>query len=172
MFKLARTAVASRRPHRRQSAFGFSLVELGIVMAVIAVMGFAVIASRGYFIAARKKAAVDLVLTIRTASRHFAMRHQRGLNFGDPARSDPVNVVSLKQLIADNFLSKSLRTPWGGEDIEVAPETTGAPCLGYTCVRIVLGDVPDDECADIREAFRDTAVEAKCNGTKLTVVMR
>ena len=50
---------------------GFSLIELGIVMAVIVVLCVVVITGMGFFRAAKQRMAVDLVLSIRKAASQY-----------------------------------------------------------------------------------------------------
>ncbi len=65
------------RRRSRSSRRGFSLIELGIVIAVIAVLAAVVIFGRGFILAARVTKAVDASNTLRKAASTFA-----GLNGG------------------------------------------------------------------------------------------
>lgn len=156
---------------------GFSLVELGIVIAVIAVLAAVVIGGMGFANAAKKSRAVDQVLTIRKAAREYAMRHQKGLRYGVSTGNDPAN-VNLLALQSEQFLNGKVHTPW--EDprdataIIVRPNATAAPaCAGFACVEIVF-PVPPRECADndLVNALQNQAVAVTCNGTTFTAVMR
>jgi prepilin-type N-terminal cleavage/methylation domain-containing protein len=65
---------------RRHSRRGFSLIELGIVIAVIAVLAAVVIFGRGFILAARVTKAVDASNTIRKAAATFAGVNGGALN--------------------------------------------------------------------------------------------
>lgn len=65
------------RRSSRRSRRGFSLIELGIVIAVISVLAAVVIFGRGFILAARVTKAVDASNTLRKAASTFA-----GLNGG------------------------------------------------------------------------------------------
>lgn len=159
----------------RRGGRGFSLVEMGIVIAVIAVLVGVVIGGMGFISAARKSKALEQVLTIRKAAREYAVRHQNGLRYGvSTAQNDPAN-VTLKALMSEQFLNGKVTTPWGDPNIEVGPNGAAAPaCAGFACVEIRM-PVPADECADgyLVANLQDKAiVQPTCVGTTLTVVMR
>jgi prepilin-type N-terminal cleavage/methylation domain-containing protein len=156
---------------------GFSLVEMGIVIAVISVLVAVVIGGMGFANSAKKSKAVDQVLMIRKAAREYAMRHQNGLRYGASAAIAPGN-VSLNNLQSENFLNGKVVTPW--EDprqstgMVVRPNSTAAPvCAGFACVEIVM-PVPTSECTDgdLVGSLQNQAVAVTCAGTTLTVVMR
>lgn len=69
---VAKNPGRSSRGLRRRSRRGFSLVELGIVIAVIAVLAAVVIFGRGFISAARVTKAVDASNTARKAASTFA----------------------------------------------------------------------------------------------------
>lgn len=161
------------RWRRRQR--GFSLIELGIVLSVIAILAAIVIGSAGYFRAARERTAVDLVLTIRKASQQYSMRHLKGVAYGvSTAQGIPQN-TTLTGLQAENFLPTNVTTPWGSTNIVVAPHTAGTNCTGYSCIKIDM-EVPDEECVGnppyFVTALQALSVSVACNGTMLSVVMR
>lgn len=150
------------------------MIEIGIVLAVIAVLGTAVIASRGYIMAARRKTAIDLVLAIRNASRQWALRHQGGLRYATPGSPADARSVSLPGLRAQGFLPSTElpRTPWGSTKISVRGEQLPSElCADFACIRVEIGEVPVEECEDLTAFFRDRALSVNCDGT-LTVVMR
>jgi prepilin-type N-terminal cleavage/methylation domain-containing protein len=68
---------SNRKAVRRRSRRGFSLIELGIVIAVIAVLAAVVVFGRGFILAARVTKAVDASNSVRKAASTFA-----GLNGG------------------------------------------------------------------------------------------
>lgn len=179
-----------RRLSRTARERGFSLIELGIVLAVIAVLGTVVVASVGYLGAARQQACVELVQAIRKAAQNYAMRHHNGIAFG---RNRTDNLLS--NLRVENFLPNETKTPWEPEAsptrIEVfADDGTEcrnaggsadacAKCAGLACVLIRIPIDADDNnatCNDLVTIFSPTsggfAIAARCNGTNLEVVTR
>lgn len=165
---------------RRLRRHGFSLVELGIVIAVIAVLAAVVIGSAGYFKAAKERMAIDTMLNIRKASSAFSMRLNRGLNYGiSGSQSEPKN-VTLEHLIARNFLPAGVKTPWGDPAIVVTPWAgpPNANCADYTCIKIDM-PVPAEECVDGANAWLVTNIQdqavpggATCNATTFSVIFR
>lgn len=75
---------------RRRSSRGFSLIELGIVIAVIAVLAAVVVFGRGFILAARVTKAVDASNTIRKAASAFA-----GVNGGAVPNSNTNELPAL-----------------------------------------------------------------------------
>ena len=109
-------AMPSRSLRSRRSG-GFSLIELGIVIAVIVVLSGILITGAGYFRAAKQRTAVDLVLTIRKASSQFALRHSKGLAYGrSAAQNDPQN-VTLAGLRGEGFLPTNVTTLAGAPGV-------------------------------------------------------
>lgn len=160
---------------QRNSARGFSLVELGIVIAVMAVLVGVVIGGMGFANAAKRSKALDQVLTLRKAAREYAMRHQNGLSYGvSTAQNDPAN-VTLKALMSEQFINGRVTTPWGDSNILVGPNGAAAPaCAGFACVEIRM-PVPAEECTDgfLVANLQDKAIiPPTCIGTTLTVIMR
>ena len=156
---------------------GFSLVEMGIVIAVISVLVAVVIGGMGFIGAAKRSKTIDLVLTLRKAAREYAMRHNNGLKYGvSTAQNEPAN-VNMKALMGENFLNGKVTTPWGDSNIVIGPNTAASPaCAGYACVEIRI-PVPAEECADpdryLIVNLQDKAVvPPTCTGTTLTVIMR
>jgi prepilin-type N-terminal cleavage/methylation domain-containing protein len=83
---------SNRKTLRRRSRRGFSLIELGIVIAVIAVLAAVVVFGRGFILAARVTKAVDASNTIRKAASTFA-----GVNGGALTNSTASQLVALSQ---------------------------------------------------------------------------
>lgn len=157
-------------------ARGFSLMELGIVLAVITILAVLVVGGAGYFKAARQRMAVDLVLTIRKAASQFALRHQKGLAYGVSInQNDPAN-VTMAGLRAQGFLPVNAATPWGDQNIQLSPWDQNSPlCTGFACIRIDM-PVPAEECLEgyLVTSLSDQAIPGAvtCSGTTLTVIMR
>lgn len=167
---------------RRLRPRGFSLVELGIVIAVIAVLAGVVIGGAGYFRAAKQRTAVDLVGTIRKAASQYALRHSKGLAYGRSAsQNDPQN-VTMRGLRGEGFLPANVSTPWGNANIVVAPfdGAVGTTCAGWACLKIDM-PVPAEECVGVSGGepylvteLKDRAIPngVTCNGTMLSVTLR
>lgn len=153
----------------------FTLVEFGIVVAVIAVLSAVIIYGAGYIEAARKTAAIDLVLKLHSAARQFAVRNNAGLSYGVDANSANPRNVSLAGLQGAGFIPANLQTPWGtAAGLAVQPDNaTNAICAGFTCVQIVV-PVGAGACVgnDLTASLQAKALAVTCpapNGP-LTVV--
>jgi len=81
---------ATLRRNRRTAARGFSLIELGIVIAVIAVLASVVIFGRGFIVAGRVSKAVEGLTTVRKAGAAYA-----GLQGGTVTASTGPEITSL-----------------------------------------------------------------------------
>jgi len=103
MFSRSHARVA--RLHR--NARGFSLIELGIVVAVIAVLASVVIFGRGFIVAARVTKAVEAANTIRKGSSSYA-----GLMGGTVTTAIPVT-GGLKALADRQLLPPAAVNPGG-----------------------------------------------------------
>lgn len=88
----------SVRRRRRLSRRGFSLIELGIVIAVIAVLAAVVVFGRGFILAARVTKAVDASNTVRKAASTFA--GVNGGSLGAVAAQNQLVPLSQRGLIA------------------------------------------------------------------------
>ena len=99
----ARKMVSRRRRQQR----GFSLIELGIVIAVIAVLASVVIFGRGFIAAARITKAVEAMNTIRKSASSYA-----GLQGGSLATS----AASQLPALANRQLLPPLTTATGTLD--------------------------------------------------------
>jgi prepilin-type N-terminal cleavage/methylation domain-containing protein len=182
MTNLHRPSAGARALSRMQA--GFSLVELGIVIAVIATLSLIVIASKGYITAAKKKAAIDLVNAIRTAGEQFSMRHNNGVSFSGRNQNQQ---LSLKALQGQFFLPQNLKTPWeepsAPTDITILPDDGpfcqgigGAArcdrCTGNACMSIDF-PVPDDNtCKDMASDLTGVAVAVQCVGQHIRISTR
>jgi type II secretory pathway pseudopilin PulG len=159
---------------------GFTIVEMGIVIAVIAILAGVVITGMGFFRAAKQRAAVDLISTLRKAGSQYALRHSRGIAYGRSANlNDPQN-VTLPALRAEGFLPMNPTTPWGDPNIVVAPANgaAGTPCAGWACMRIDM-PVPEEECAAGEASYLLISLTSvavpngvSCNGSMLSVTLR
>jgi len=180
---------------RRSRPSGFSLIELGIVIAVIAVLGTVVIGSVGYLRAARQQSCAELVQAIRKASQSYSMRYFNGIAYASRGRETE---ELFQKLLARGFLPMETRTPWeqtvGATGIQVFADD-GAQCnaigggnggdrcrkcAGFACVLIRVPIGADDNgvtCTDLATLFDPnqggSALAARCNGgASLEVVVR
>ena len=157
---------------------GFSLIEVGIVLAVIAVLAAVVVTGAGFIRASKEQTTVTLVLSIREAARQFSIRNLSGLSYGTSA-SQALGNVTMKGLQGEAFLPTNITTPWDTTTVNtilVEPKDGAppSPCAGFACVRIAI-PVPSEECAGDRyleTTLKNKAVSVTCIGTTLEVVMR
>ena len=160
---------------------GFSLIELGVVISVIAVMSSVVLLSRGYLNSAKQKAGGDLIQAVRNASRQHAQRNFKRLGFGTPGSTTPP-ALSMTALRASGLIPENIKTPWKAQatandsGVGVVPDSglgnavAAAKCGGFTCMRVCL-EVPDQEtCDDMKKQFEQSSLvsECKANGCGLT----
>lgn len=82
----------------RRHPKGFSLIELGIVIAVIAVLAAVVIFGRGFIAAGRVSKTVEGFNTIRKAGTTLA--GLRGGSFKDPLQDSVINSMGKRGLLA------------------------------------------------------------------------
>jgi len=172
-------------PRARTASRGFSLIELGIVIAVVAVLGTVVILGKGYITAAKKQSCVELVQTLRTAARAFAMRHNNGVSFGSQRK--PADNVAFGFLMSEGFLPTPTTTPWGSTQIDVLPDggarcsTLGGSdcanrCAGLACVYIRFPVDDAMTCKDLEAQLgaggSGRNIAAKCTAGRLEIVTR
>ena len=180
---------AHRHPLHRRDQAGFSLIELGIVIAVIAVLSGVVIFGKGYLDAAKKKAAIDLVQAVRSAGQQYAMRNYNGIAFGTSEVDAPGN-VSLGLLKTQNFLPMDIKTPWYPSINGDNGEVTGGPdcgnyclsyggkpfscdkCVGFSCMRIEFMTPDKDVCGELVDTFSKFAAACSCSGNKMRISTR
>lgn len=96
------------RSTRRRSR-GFSLIELGIVIGVIAVLFTSVMVLRGFKQSARISAGIQLVDTLEKAARSWSERHTNRTGF---VAALPVGGISIANLEADGLIGPNTVTPW------------------------------------------------------------
>jgi Tfp pilus assembly protein PilE len=65
----------------RRSAAGFTLMELGLTLSILAIMMIVVLASRGFIENAKIGSSVSMVQTIQQASRAYAERTNMSRDF-------------------------------------------------------------------------------------------
>lgn len=163
---------------RSRTVRGFSLIELGIVIAAIAVLASIVLMGSGYLNAARSRNAIEMVATLRQAAKQFAARRNGGLYFYNPAYvgSHPAEWtrVSIKTLNDEKLLNtpdgRTLDAPWEGKKAGIDPATTvdDARCSGYTCVKVCIETPAENGCTtcdDIRQQFERNSIKTACSPT-------
>ncbi len=84
---------------------GFTLAELAVVLAVVAVLSGTVLLGRGFVQQARASNAAALVDTLRKASRAYAERLNGGRDFAD---------VSIAALQSAGLITNPFAGPWPG----------------------------------------------------------
>lgn len=96
---------------RSRHAYGFSLIELGIVIAVIAVLASVVIFGRGFIVAGRVSKIVEACGTIRKAASTFA-----GLTGGTivapVAANQGLTTLRQRQLLPPPPAGQAENSPW------------------------------------------------------------
>ena len=89
---------APRPRRRRRHPRGFSLIELGIVIAVIAVLAAVVIFGRGFILAGRVTKAVEASNTIRKSASTYAGLLGGSLR-GQPPATSQLNTLQARSLV-------------------------------------------------------------------------
>ncbi len=126
---------------RRTQARGFTLLELGMVIAVIAVLSTVILMGRGYFDIAKVGTTVELVDSIRRAGRLWSERNRGGVSFA----GIDLNAITSG---ATPLLRPPLQTPWNGAvTLGAANDPDGQP----TFMRIDVC-TPTDMLGDDLEA--------------------
>jgi prepilin-type N-terminal cleavage/methylation domain-containing protein len=156
---------------RRSKPRGFSLAELGIVLAVVAVLSTVILMGRGYVLAAKVNVARDLVSSVVAASRQYAKREHEGLGFGVVGTTTAASMTTLR---GANLLPPNVRTPWKTESdmgdigIEVAPESgvdsrcASAPGVGAACVKVCMVVPDQDTCDNLKTQFGTSVLSVSC----------
>ncbi|MEM6274001.1 MAG: type II secretion system protein [Myxococcota bacterium] len=112
-----------------RSSRGFTLIELGIVIGVIAILTAVVVTARGFVDQSRIGNAVQAVSAVRDASRGFAKRQTGGASFE--------GLTDISLLVgANNFFATAPVDPWSNVNLDVA--ATGAD-FGFIDVSICIG---------------------------------
>jgi type II secretory pathway pseudopilin PulG len=134
------------RPH------GFSVVELGISLAMVSVLAGVVLVSRGLIATARHQSTVDLLQSTREAARQWAARQCNGLGYqctiGGSTTLRKLSWTEMSGLPAAGPVS-----PWSTARMTLVPESASASCGGAipSCMRIEVA-VPDvTRCSDLEK---------------------
>ncbi len=163
---------------RPKRARGFSLIEIGIVIAAIAVLSAVVLMGSGYMRAARTRNAMEQISMLRQAAKQFAARVNNGLTYFNnlPGVANPASTrLSIASLDRENLItlpvpgSTTMESPWGTKvAIEPADRSAHEKCEGWTCMRICMETEPEDGCTtcnDMREQFRKNSIAASCGSS-------
>jgi prepilin-type N-terminal cleavage/methylation domain-containing protein len=151
---LRETAMTERGPWGRRAAQrGFSLIELGIVLAVIAVLAAIVVMGVGQISSAKEHNAVKLVGAIQVAARTYAAREKKGLAFS-----------SIGSLGSYGLPDSQKVDPWGGTP---SISAGGAGCTGgyagdssYLSI-VFTSSIPADSRTKICSALSGSVIQ--CN---------
>ena len=132
---------------------GFTTVELGIVLAVIAVLTTVVIMGRGFILASREAAAVQLIERLRGAARLWTSRNTGGLQYtGITAGALP-------------GIAPGVTTPWGSTVFTVTAESNpSVSCAGDACLRLCVAMPSAVVCAETASQVPN-ALATDCSGS-------
>ncbi|MEO1484026.1 MAG: type II secretion system protein [Myxococcota bacterium] len=150
---------------------GFTLIELGIVIGVIAVMATIVFTARGFIDQSRVGTSVQLVSAVRDAARGWAMRNNGGASF-----AGLTGMALLVNTPADNtrFFTETPRDPWDNGDISVV--AVGA-LFDFVDVTICIGDggnaaVLAQDFESNAERIGQVTIAGACGGAGQSVTVR
>ena len=115
-------------PPRR--THGFTIIEVGIVVAAIAILAIGVMTLRGFKSSAKVGATIQMVKTLQEASRAWAERYRSSASFSG------INL----QVLYDDDLVQTVRTPWGD-----VPNLTADGSSEYIEITV---EVPDRTIGD------------------------
>ncbi len=167
-----------RRGIAERRQIGFTLVELGIVIGVIAVMVTIVFTARGFIDNGRLGSTLQLTSAIRDAARGFSLRQCGGASFNcDSVAGGPAHLNDINKLVGpDNFFTTPPEDPWGNGVVGVS--ATGA-AFDFIDIVICIGQgTNSDELASDFEftasEFGTVTIGGACGtgGTQVTVNTR
>ncbi|MEO0812378.1 MAG: type II secretion system protein [Myxococcota bacterium] len=166
--------MARKLKSRSHSDTGFTLIELGIVIGVIAIMATVVFTARGFIDASRVGTTIQTVEAVRKASQGFSKRQCGGAAFSCGAGVNALDSIN-KLVGANNFFAVAPEDAWGNQAITVISsgalndQVTITACIGNGGNSAFLA-------ADFERAASELGtitVGAACGtGTLVTVVTR
>jgi prepilin-type N-terminal cleavage/methylation domain-containing protein len=135
---------------------GFSLIELGIVIGVIAVLALVILIGRGMITSARSGSATQMVDSIRKAARVYAERSNGGRDF---AGGGGLPTISMDQLRALSLISGSGQTPWNS--VVTVSAVAGDP----PSIQVQFCAESTTQAQDMEGALRGMGTVTRANGT-------
>ncbi len=147
----------------RRGRLGFTIIELGVTIGVIAALVVVVIAIQGFQDSARIGQTVRLVERLREAGRDYSRRFNGGANF---------NLLTMGALLDAGYFERAPADPWfdpsllpeeeGGEVRAAISGYSSGPCAGNTCMDIVVcaggSSTARQSAEDLAEALEDMCV--------------
>jgi hypothetical protein len=141
---------ASRGPRSR----GFTLVEMGIGVCILATLMTAVLLVRGFVDGARHQTALQLASVTRDASREWAKRFKASLDYNLMPCTEASDVpCDLTATGLPGLRFNQLKTSWG--TAQLAPTAVGLGCNLAACVRIRLPIRDGEMCEDMLSTVRE-----------------
>ncbi|OGQ80136.1 MAG: hypothetical protein A2289_12965 [Deltaproteobacteria bacterium RIFOXYA12_FULL_58_15] len=133
---------------------GFTLIELGVAIAAVAVLATAVIATRGFIASSRVGASVQMVQTLQRAARAYSERKHNSLSFED---------VCVENLIGEGLLSPGVASPW-----DTTPQVFPAPGNEEIIITFRVPDRPtEDDCTNALKKMGDVQTVPGTNIVRL-----
>jgi hypothetical protein len=138
----------TRVPARKDG--GFTTLELGITLCILAVLATIVLLARGFLDAARQQATIVLVQSVRSEAREWSKRNCASLSYRC-TMGGAVRQISKAEL-SSNLVSSTSPTngPW-----MVGPSSAGGACSGDACAMacVSLPNLTVAHCEDVRRAL-------------------
>jgi prepilin-type N-terminal cleavage/methylation domain-containing protein len=139
---------------------GFTLLEVGIVIAVVAVLAAMVLLARGFRDSARAHNALQLLKSIRDGAQKWAQRNNAGLHYAGISAAVTANGWATLPGVPSG-----IQSPWNDATVRIQEENT--TCTGNTCITICMGMPADDQqkCLDLVAQLSQMpwVVSAVCN---------
>ncbi len=129
-----------RSSRRFPGTSGFTLMEVGLILGVIAVLSVGVITASGFINASRVSGTIQMINTVQLAAREFVKRANRGQSFAN---------ITNATLADENLLPADLKSPFDTA-VTIASYPPAEPVPDGISIKF---RVPDQEtCFDLRAA--------------------